>query len=60
MTKACHQLFQVNKNPSDPDIEQAFKSQIQTDCPQKMQKLIISNEWINLWSASHSIVYILL
>ncbi|CAI2196311.1 3308_t:CDS:2, partial [Funneliformis geosporum] len=56
MTKACHQLFQVNKNPSDADIEQAFKLQVQMNCSQKMQELIISNEWVNLWSTSHSII----
>ncbi|CAI2198304.1 18755_t:CDS:2, partial [Funneliformis geosporum] len=50
MTKACHQLFQVNKNPSDADIEQAFKLQVQMNCSQKMQELIISNEWVNLWN----------
>ncbi|CAG8746390.1 6604_t:CDS:2, partial [Funneliformis caledonium] len=34
MTKACHQLFQVNKNPSDTEVEQAFRSQIQADLSQ--------------------------
>lgn len=56
MTKACHQLFQENKNPSDSEIEEAFKSQIQKDCPKKMQELINSNGWENLWNAAYSIV----
>ncbi|CAB4381520.1 unnamed protein product [Rhizophagus irregularis] len=55
MTKACHQLFQENKNPSDSEIEEAFKSQIQKDCPKKMQELINSNGWENLWNAAYSI-----
>ena len=58
MTKACHQLFQTNKNPSDAEVEQAFKLQIQADFPQKMQELINLNEWTNLWKAGHSIVCI--
>ncbi|CAB4385770.1 unnamed protein product [Rhizophagus irregularis] len=56
MTKACHQLFQENKNPSDSEIEEAFKSQIQKDCPKKMQELINSNGWENLWNAAYSII----
>ena len=36
MTKACYQLFQENKNPSDMDIEQAFKQQVQNNYSQKM------------------------
>ncbi|PKY55434.1 hypothetical protein RhiirA4_474888 [Rhizophagus irregularis] len=55
MTKACHQLFQENKNPSDSKIEEAFKSQIQKDCPKKMQELINSNGCENLWNAAYSI-----
>ncbi|CAG8620509.1 3748_t:CDS:2 [Funneliformis caledonium] len=38
--EACHQLFQVNKNPSDTEVEQAFRSQIQADLPQKIQELV--------------------
>lgn len=56
MTKACHQLFQVNKIPLDADLEQAFKSQIQAHYPKKMQELDDSSEWIKLWNAVHSIV----
>lgn len=56
MTTACHKLFQVNKNPSDTEVEQAFKLQVQADFPQKMQELVNSNEWNNLWKAMHSIV----
>ncbi|CAB4429252.1 unnamed protein product [Rhizophagus irregularis] len=56
MTKACHQLFQENKNPSDSKIEEAFKSQIQKDCPKKMQELINSNGCENLWNAAYSIM----
>ncbi|PKC55051.1 hypothetical protein RhiirA1_403173 [Rhizophagus irregularis] len=39
MTKACHKLFQTNKNPSDAEIEHVFKLQIQTDHPEKMREL---------------------
>ena len=56
MTKACHKLFQENKNPSDSEIEQAFKLQIQNDYPQKMQELVNSNGWDNLWNAAYSVV----
>ena len=56
MTKACHQLFQVNKIPLDADLEQAFKSQIQAHYSKKMQELDDSSEWIKLWNAVHSIV----
>ncbi|POG61777.1 hypothetical protein GLOIN_2v1786141 [Rhizophagus irregularis DAOM 181602=DAOM 197198] len=56
MTTACHKLFQVNKNPSDTEVEQAFKLQVQADFPQKMQELVNSNEWNNLWKAMHSIM----
>ncbi|EXX66899.1 hypothetical protein RirG_119380 [Rhizophagus irregularis DAOM 197198w] len=56
MTTACHKLFQVNKNPSDTEVEQAFKLQVQADFPQKMQELVNSNEWNNLWKAMHSIL----
>ncbi|RGB21620.1 hypothetical protein C1646_777627 [Rhizophagus diaphanus] len=48
MTTACHKLFQVNKNPSDTEVEQAFKLQIQADFPQKIQELVNLNEWNNL------------
>jgi len=56
MTKACHLLFQTNKNPSDAEIERAFKLQIQADHPEKMKELSNSNGWSNLWDASYSIV----
>ncbi|CAB4436214.1 unnamed protein product [Rhizophagus irregularis] len=56
MTKACHQLFQVNKIPLDTDLEQAFKSQIQAHYPKKIQELDDSSEWIKLWNAVHSIM----
>lgn len=56
MTKACQQLFQLNKNPSDEEIEQAFRSQIQLKYPRKMKELDDSNEWNNLWNAAYSIV----
>ena len=56
MTKACNKLFQENKNPLDSEIEQAFKSCIQKDYPQKMQELINSSRWDDLWSAAYSIV----
>ena len=56
MTTACHKLFQVSKNPSDTEVEQAFKLQVQADFPQKIQELVNSNEWNNLWKAMHSIV----
>ncbi|PKY57430.1 hypothetical protein RhiirA4_481006 [Rhizophagus irregularis] len=48
MITACHKLFQVNKNPSDTEVEQAFKLQVQADFPQKIQELVNSNEWNNL------------
>ncbi|CAB4438554.1 unnamed protein product [Rhizophagus irregularis] len=57
MITACHKLFQVNKNPSDTEVEQAFKLQVQADFPQKIQELVNSNEWNNLWKAMHSIPY---
>lgn len=56
MTKACYKLFQENKNPSDADIEQAFKLQIQTNYLQKMQELVNLDGWDNFWNARHSIV----
>ena len=56
MTKACHHLFQENKNPSDSEIEQAFKLRIQKDYPQNMKELIDSNGWDDLWRAAYSIV----
>ena len=56
MTKACHKLFQENKNPLDSEIEQAFKSQIQNDYSQKMQELINLNEWDDLWNSVYSIM----
>lgn len=56
MTKACYQLFQENKNPSDTDIEQAFKLQVQTNYSQKMQELASLDGWDNFWNAGHSIV----
>ncbi|CAB4394701.1 unnamed protein product [Rhizophagus irregularis] len=56
MITACHKLFQVNKNPSDTKVEQAFKLQVQVDFSQKMQELVNSNEWNNLWKAMHSIM----
>ncbi|CAB4438480.1 unnamed protein product [Rhizophagus irregularis] len=56
MITACHKLFQVNKNPSDTEVEQAFKLQVQADFPQKIQELVNSNEWNNLWKAMHSIM----
>ena len=52
MTDACHKLFQINKNPSDEEIEQAFKLQVQTDYPKKMLELDNSDEWSNLWKAN--------
>ncbi|CAG8756601.1 5175_t:CDS:2, partial [Funneliformis caledonium] len=55
MTKACHKLFQENKNPSDSEIEQAFKLQIQNDYSQKMQELVNSNGWDDLWNAAYSV-----
>ena len=60
MTKACYQLFQENKNPSDADIEQAFKLQVQTNYSQKMQELISLDGWDNFWKAGHSIVCFLI
>ena len=56
MTKACYKLFQKNKNPSDTDIEQAFKMQIQDNYSQKMQELINLDGWDKFWNAGHSIV----
>ena len=56
MTEACQQLFQVNKNPSDEEIEKAFKSQVQVSHPNKMQELANSNGWDDLWSSGYSIV----
>ncbi|CAB4441358.1 unnamed protein product [Rhizophagus irregularis] len=58
MTKACHRLFQVNKTPLDTDLEQAFKSQIQAYYSNKIRELDDSSEWIKLWNAIHSIVFI--
>ncbi|CAI2187768.1 18565_t:CDS:2 [Funneliformis geosporum] len=55
MTKACYQLFQKNKNPSDMDIEQAFKQQVQTNYSQKMQELANLDGWNNFWNAGYSI-----
>ncbi|GBC32054.1 uncharacterized protein OCT59_012823 [Rhizophagus irregularis] len=55
MTEACHQLFQENKNPSDADIERAFKSKIQTDYPKKLQEIVDSSGWDNFWNAGYSI-----
>ena len=60
MTQACYQLFQENKNPSDMDIEQAFKLQIQTNYAQKMQELTNLDGWDNFWNTGYSIVYFLL
>jgi len=57
MTKACYKVFQENKNPSDADIEQAFKLQVQTNYPQKMQELVNLDGWDNFWNAGHSIVW---
>lgn len=57
MTKACQQLFQVNKNPSDTEIEQAFRLQVQNDYPQKIQELIDSDGWTDMWNAGYSIVF---
>ncbi|CAG8757935.1 10460_t:CDS:2, partial [Funneliformis caledonium] len=56
MTKAYHKLFQENKNPSDSEIEQAFKLQIHNDYLQKMQELINSNGWDDLWNAAYSVL----
>ncbi|PKB93720.1 hypothetical protein RhiirA5_440508, partial [Rhizophagus irregularis] len=56
MTKACHKLFQTNKNPSDAEIEHVFKLQIQTDHPEKMRELSSLNGWSKLWDASYSII----
>jgi hypothetical protein len=57
MTNACYQLFQVNKNPTDGEIEQAFKSQVQTNYSQKMQELVDLDGWNHFWNAGYSIVY---
>jgi hypothetical protein len=59
MIEACHKLFQINKNPSDEEIEQAFKLQVQVNNPKKMQELISLDGWPNLWKASYSIVSLL-
>ncbi|PKC53325.1 hypothetical protein RhiirA1_479529 [Rhizophagus irregularis] len=48
MTKAYHQLFQVNKISLNTDLEQAFKSQIQAHYPNKIREFDDSSEWIKL------------
>ncbi|CAG8710662.1 13443_t:CDS:1, partial [Funneliformis mosseae] len=48
MTKACQQLFQVNKNSSDTEIEQAFRLQVENDYPYKIQELINSDRWADM------------
>ena len=57
MTKACQQLFQVNKNPSDTEIEQAFRLQVQNDYPKKIQELNDSDGWADMWNTGYSIVF---
>ncbi|CAG8727079.1 1994_t:CDS:2 [Funneliformis caledonium] len=46
--ESYQQLFQVNKNPSDTEIEQAFRLQVKNDYPHKIQELIDSDEWADM------------
>ena len=47
MIETCHDLFQINKNPSDTEIEKEFKAKIKNNYPQKMQELSDSMDGIN-------------
>ena len=47
MIETCHDLFQINKNPSDTEIEKEFKAKIKNNYSQKMQELSNSMDGMN-------------
>jgi len=58
MIETCHDLFQINKNPSDTEIEKEFKAKIKNNYPQKMQELSDSMDGMN-YGKQYILLYIL-